>query len=41
MNFTVESDVGLRRTVNEDRVAFVERSDQFKLAILADGMGGA
>ena len=40
MNFTVESDVGLRRTVNEDRVAFIERPDQFKLAILADGMGG-
>ena len=40
VNFTVESDVGLRRTVNEDRVAFVERPDQFKLAILADGMGG-
>ncbi|MFF5993265.1 Stp1/IreP family PP2C-type Ser/Thr phosphatase [Lysinibacillus sp. KU-BSD001] len=40
MNFTVESDVGLKRTVNEDRVAFVERPDQLKLAILADGMGG-
>lgn len=40
MNFTVESDVGLKRTVNEDRVAFVERPDHYKLAILADGMGG-
>ncbi|MEO4053572.1 Stp1/IreP family PP2C-type Ser/Thr phosphatase [Solibacillus sp. CAU 1738] len=40
MNFTVESDVGLKRTVNEDRVAFCERPDSFKLAILADGMGG-
>lgn len=40
MDFTVESDVGLKRTVNEDRVAFVERPDQYKLAILADGMGG-
>lgn len=40
MNFTVESDVGLKRAVNEDRVAFVERPDHFKLAILADGMGG-
>ncbi|WP_413365420.1 Stp1/IreP family PP2C-type Ser/Thr phosphatase [Lysinibacillus sp. 3P01SB] len=40
MNFTVEIDVGLKRAVNEDRVAFVERPDQFKLAILADGMGG-
>ena len=40
MNFTVESDVGLKRTVNEDRAAFFERPDRFKLAILADGMGG-
>lgn len=40
MNFTVESDVGLKRKVNEDRVAFCTRPDQFKLAILADGMGG-
>lgn len=40
MNFTVESDVGLKRTVNEDRAAFFERPDCFKLAILADGMGG-
>ena len=40
MNFTVESDVGLKRTINEDRVAFFTRPDQFKMAILADGMGG-
>lgn len=40
MNFTVESDIGLKRTVNEDRAAFFERPDGFKLAILADGMGG-
>ncbi len=40
MNFTVESDIGLKRTMNEDRAAFIERPDQFKLAILADGMGG-
>lgn len=40
MIFTVESDIGLKRTVNEDRVAFVERSDQVRLALLADGMGG-
>ncbi len=40
MNFTVESDVGLKRTINEDRAAFFERPDRFKLAILADGMGG-
>lgn len=40
LNFTVESDIGLKRTVNEDRVAFCERPDSYKLAILADGMGG-
>lgn len=40
MKYTVESDVGRRRSINEDRVAFFERSDQLKLAVLADGMGG-
>ncbi|MCM3386703.1 Stp1/IreP family PP2C-type Ser/Thr phosphatase [Ureibacillus chungkukjangi] len=40
MKFTVESDVGRKRMVNEDRVAFFEHPDRFKLAILADGMGG-
>lgn len=40
MNFTVESDIGLKRPINEDRAAFFERPDRFKLAILADGMGG-
>ena len=40
MNFTVESDIGLKRTINEDRAAFFERPDHYKLAILADGMGG-
>lgn len=40
MNFTVESDIGLKRTINEDRAAFFERPDQLKMAILADGMGG-
>nr|WP_106785152.1 Stp1/IreP family PP2C-type Ser/Thr phosphatase [Lysinibacillus timonensis] len=40
MKFTVESDIGLKRKVNEDRAAFIERLDHFKLAILADGMGG-
>ncbi|MEC1179401.1 Stp1/IreP family PP2C-type Ser/Thr phosphatase [Metasolibacillus meyeri] len=40
MNFTVESDVGLKRSENEDRVAFCERPDKYKLAVLADGMGG-
>jgi PPM family protein phosphatase len=40
VDFTVESDIGLKRTINEDRAAFFERPDRFKLAILADGMGG-
>lgn len=40
MDFTVESDIGLKRKINEDRAAFFERPDHFKLAILADGMGG-
>lgn len=40
MNFTVESDIGLKRTINEDRAAFFERPDHLKIAILADGMGG-
>lgn len=40
VNFTVESDIGLKRAINEDRAAFFERPDHFKLAILADGMGG-
>jgi PPM family protein phosphatase len=40
LKFTVESDIGLKRKINEDRAAFIERPDHFKLAILADGMGG-
>ncbi|KGR73846.1 Stp1/IreP family PP2C-type Ser/Thr phosphatase [Ureibacillus sinduriensis] len=40
MKFTTESDIGRKRMVNEDRVAFLEHPDRFKLAILADGMGG-
>ena len=40
MNFTVESDVGLKRTVNEDRAHVSTREDGLMLALLADGMGG-
>lgn len=40
LKYTVESDIGRKRVVNEDRVAFIEHPDHFKLAILADGMGG-
>lgn len=40
VKYTVESDIGRKRKVNEDRAAFFERPDHFKLAILADGMGG-
>lgn len=40
VRFTVESDVGKKRVINEDRAAFLERPDKLKLALLADGMGG-
>lgn len=40
VKFTVESDIGRKRIVNEDRATFIERPDHYKLAILADGMGG-
>lgn len=40
LNYTVECDIGQKRQVNEDRATFVERPDHYKLAILADGMGG-
>ena len=40
VRFTVESDVGRKRIINEDRAAFLERPDNLKLALLADGMGG-
>lgn len=40
MKYTVESDIGQKRAINEDRAAFFERPDGLKLAIVADGMGG-
>lgn len=40
LEYTVESDIGQKRQINEDRATFVERPDHYKLAILADGMGG-
>lgn len=40
MNYTVVSDIGKRRSVNEDRAAFFERSNEIRMAVLADGMGG-
>lgn len=40
MKFTVESDVGLKRAINEDRVHVSQRQDGHMLALLADGMGG-
>lgn len=40
VKYTFESDIGRKRAVNEDRVAFIQRPDHFKLAVLADGMGG-
>lgn len=40
MKYTVESDVGRKRVINEDRAAVFERHEALKLAVLADGMGG-
>jgi len=40
VKYTVESDVGLKRTINEDRAAVFERKDGLSLAVVADGMGG-
>lgn len=39
MRFTVESDIGKKRAVNEDR-AMVLTHDKLHLAVVADGMGG-
>lgn len=41
MRYTVESDIGQRRSVNEDRATVISRSNEaIHLAIVADGMGG-
>lgn len=40
MEYTVESDIGLKRSINEDRLAFFKRPDGLALALVADGMGG-
>lgn len=41
MRYTVESDIGQRRSVNEDRATVVSHSNpSIHLAIVADGMGG-
>lgn len=40
MKYTVESDIGLKRSINEDRAAFFKRPDGLALALVADGMGG-
>ncbi|WP_409370605.1 Stp1/IreP family PP2C-type Ser/Thr phosphatase [Lysinibacillus sp. 38-6] len=40
MKYTVESDIGLKRAINEDRAAFFKRPDGLALALVADGMGG-
>lgn len=40
MRFAIKSDVGKKRTVNEDRAEVFVHSDQVALAVLADGMGG-
>lgn len=41
MRYTVESDIGQRRSINEDRATVVSHSNNtIHLAIVADGMGG-
>ncbi|AYC29197.1 Stp1/IreP family PP2C-type Ser/Thr phosphatase [Paenisporosarcina cavernae] len=40
MNFTVLSDIGKKRKINEDRANVFVRSDFVHMAIVADGMGG-
>ncbi len=40
LKYTVESDIGLKRAINEDRAAFFKRPDGLALALVADGMGG-
>ncbi|MEK4485130.1 Stp1/IreP family PP2C-type Ser/Thr phosphatase [Psychrobacillus sp. FSL H8-0484] len=40
MKFVVKTDVGMKRTVNEDRVDVFVRKDHRILAVVADGMGG-
>ena len=40
VKFTVLTDIGKKRSLNEDRVIYLEHHSKVKLAVLADGMGG-
>ena len=40
MEFVVKTDVGMRRTINEDRVEVFVSENERVLAVIADGMGG-
>lgn len=40
MRFVVRSDVGKKRSVNEDRAEVYKYSNEVTLAVIADGMGG-
>ncbi|MFC4409262.1 Stp1/IreP family PP2C-type Ser/Thr phosphatase [Chungangia koreensis] len=40
MRFVIRSDVGKKRSVNEDRAEVYKHSDEVTLAVIADGMGG-
>lgn len=40
MKYTAITDIGQKRTVNEDRAAMFVRSDFVSLGVVADGMGG-
>lgn len=41
MRFYGVTDIGKERSINEDYIFFPEKSDDLKIFILADGMGGA
>lgn len=41
MHFYGITDIGKERSINEDYIFFPEKSDDLKIFILADGMGGA
>jgi PPM family protein phosphatase len=40
VEYVIASDIGKKRSLNEDRVIYLERSNRLRLAVLADGMGG-
>ena len=39
-HYVVETDIGIKREINEDRVAVLKRPEGLLLVLVADGMGG-